>query len=80
MVVPVKAFRKVCSNQANPLRLITNRRVIMAETSGMTTNKITDSNRVSQGMAMPLTPSRRLTMGIKATRITRSLTATCTNV
>lgn len=52
----------------------------LMHTRGMTTNKITESVSVSQGMIIPPTPRRKATIGAKATRISKSFTATCTNV
>ena len=40
------------------------RLVSEAETSGITTKRIIESRRVLQGIAIPLTPRRKVTMGI----------------
>ena len=76
MVVPVNFFRKTFSKNSFPFWRMTRRRVIRAETRGMTTNNTTESKSVFQGIAIPLTPNKKPTMGKKATKIIKSLMAT----
>ena len=49
-------------------------------TRGITTNNTTDNINVVQGMETPPIPSKKATIGVKATRMIKSLVATCTTV
>ncbi|MPN58741.1 hypothetical protein SDC9_206454 [bioreactor metagenome] len=80
MVIPVNCFRKTFSKNSIPRLAITLVLTMYADTNGITTNKTTDIIKVFQGMAIPETPSNKVTIGINATTIIKSLMATCTSV
>ena len=73
-------WTKVFSKYSVPLRFVTSTRVRIPPARGMTTNKMTDKISVSHGTDTLETPSRNFTIGTKATRIIKSLVATCTTV
>lgn len=76
----VNFFKNTFSKNSNPFLCIIIFRVIAAEKSGITTNNTIDNNSVAHGIAMPVTPNSKLTSGKKATKIIKSLIATCTKV
>ncbi|MPN64688.1 hypothetical protein SDC9_212464 [bioreactor metagenome] len=55
-------------------------RVKTPPTKGITTNNTTERINVSQGTVTLLTPSKNLTIGMKATKMIKSLVATWTTV
>ena len=80
----VVALSNLCTNTfpryLSPLRAITRFRVTTPAARGITTNRNTLRNSVLYGTVTFDTPRRNFTMGTNATRIIRSLVATCTTV
>lgn len=54
--------------------------VIYPDISGITTNRTTERIRVLYGTLISLIPSNKATIGVKAIKMTKSLTATCSTV
>ena len=78
--MPSNFLTKVFSKYSFPFFWVTKYRVSIPPERGMTTNSTTDKISVSHGTDTLETPSRNFTIGTNATRIIRSLVATCTTV
>src|SRR5574344_928543 len=70
--------RNLFSKYSVPFLLLIYILVNTPAVNGTTTNKTTDIIKVSQGTDTLLTPSKNFTIGTNATRIIKSLVATCT--
>jgi hypothetical protein len=68
--------KKIVLNQLSPFNLIRTLLEIKPAARGITTKIITYERRASNGISIFETPRWNFTIGIKATRRTRSLTAT----